>query len=413
MKYAAHLALGRVDPRRLDANWVGQKQEVDLPSLLEAALSKGRVSSTLEGLLPRHPQYGLLKGALQRYRSIAGRGGWPTTLSVKGRPRKGERGPEVALLRTRLQASADRRDTTFLARLTGLVRSPDFFDETLARDLARFKERHGLEPDELLDQRTVAALNVPVQQRVRQIELNLERWRWLPQELGRRYIMVNIPTYTLEGFENGRRTLEMRVAAGTREHPTPIFSERMTQVVFSPYWNIPPRIAREEWIPEVVRDPDYLRQNNLEILKGDRVVDPLRVNWTDKDLRLRQRPGATNVLGLVTFAFPNRFNVYIHDTPYESEFHRASRDLSHGCVRVDKPEELAQWVLSGQNEWNRKAIDAAMHSGTQQRVEIEQPIPVYLIYQTAWVREDGAVWFADDPYGHDAAQLALLDKVSR
>jgi murein L,D-transpeptidase YcbB/YkuD len=184
----------------------------------------------------------------------------------------------------------------------------------------------------------------------------------------------------------------------------------MTEVVFSPYWNIPPRIAREEWIPEVVRDPDYLRENGLEIVKGDRVLDPREVDWSDKDLRLRQRPGATNLLGLVTFRFPNRYNVYIHDTPYDSAFHRAARDLSHGCVRIEQPEDLAHWVLKGQEGWTRGRVEAAMHGGVERRVKLEHPVPVYIVYQTAWVADDGSVRFSEDLYGHDSAQLALLGR---
>jgi murein L,D-transpeptidase YcbB/YkuD len=202
----------------------------------------------------------------------------------------------------------------------------------------------------------------------------------------------------------------MRVAAGTKEDPTPIFSERMTHVVFSPYWHVPPRIAREEWIPEAVHDPDYLRRNGLEVIKEGRVVDPRKVDWNDEDLRLRQRPGAENILGLVKFVFPNRFHVYLHDTPFESDFHRAARDKSHGCVRMEEPVELARWVLRGQNQWNRKRIEEAMHAGTEEQVEIEKPVPVYLIYQTAWVAENGSVRFSDDPYDYDAAQLALLER---
>jgi murein L,D-transpeptidase YcbB/YkuD len=406
MKYARHLSAGRLSPRELDSSWVGEIKLIPLADLLDEAISHG-VGKTLDGQKPRHPQYGLLKQALQRYREIAARGGWPTDLRQDGRLRKGERSPEVPRLRARLRAS-DNGEPTLLARLARLLQPDDLYDEGLARSLTRFEARHGLEPDGELDAKTIAALNVPVAERIREIELNLERWRWLPRDLGRRYVMVNTPAFELEGFEEGHRTLQMRVAAGARDHPTPIFSDEMEEVVFSPYWNIPPRIAREEWIPEVVRDPDYLHENGLEIVKGDQLLDPRKVDWTDKDLRLRQRPGAGNLLGLVTFKFPNRFNVYIHDTPFDSAFHRAARDLSHGCVRVEKPEELAAWVLKGQDGWTRKRIEEAMHAGVEQPVKIERPIPVYLVYQTVWMAPDGSARFSDDLYGHDAAQLARL-----
>jgi murein L,D-transpeptidase YcbB/YkuD len=408
MKYARHLTVGRLTPRDLDPSWVGDIKPIDLADLLDEAMSRAGVRAALEARKPHHPQYGLLKQSLQRYRDIAARGGWPTNLREERRLRKGERSPQVPLLRTRLRASGDIVEPTLLARLKRLVQPADLYDEGLAQSVARFEERHGLDPHGELDAKTVAALNVPVAERILEIELNLERWRWLPRELGPRYVMVNTPAFQLEAFEGGRRALQMRIAAGTKDHPTPIFSDEMTEVVFSPYWNIPPRIAREEWIPEVVRDPDYLRENGLEIVKGDRVLDPREVNWKDEDLRLRQRPGAGNLLGLVTFKFPNRFNVYIHDTPFDSAFHRAARDLSHGCVRIEKPEELAEWVLKGQDAWTRRRIEEAMHAGVEQTVKIERPIPVYLVYQTVWVAPDGSALFSDDLYGHDATQLARL-----
>jgi murein L,D-transpeptidase YcbB/YkuD len=333
MKYATHLLVGRVDPHELDPKWVGWTRRIDLPDLLEEALGRAGVAATLERLIPRHPQYTLLKKALERYR-----GARPANL------------PPLAL-----QASA--------------------------RD------------------------------RIRTIELNLERWRWLPEELGKRHILVNIPSFQLQAFEDGRIALEMRVAVGRKDHATPIFSDEMTYVVFSPYWNIPPRIAREEWIPEVLRDPAYLRDNGLEIIKDDRVVAPQDVDWSADlgELRLRQRPGGRNSLGLVKFAFPNRFNIYLHDTPFDSDFHKGSRDFSHGCVRVEKPVELVQWALAGQKEWTRKRIEAAMHAGRERRVTLARPVPVYLVYQTAWATQAGEVSFSEDLYGHDAAQIELLE----
>jgi murein L,D-transpeptidase YcbB/YkuD len=327
--------------------------------------------------------------------------------------RKGDRSPSVPILRARLQASGDLSQALALANAAGFARDPQRFDAVVSAALERFERRHGQEPDGVLDPAAVAALNVPAEQRVRQIELNLERWRWLPENLGPRHIVVNIPGFRLQAFEGGRPRLEMRVATGTREHPTPIFSDQMTYLVFSPYWHIPPSIAREEWIPEVMKDPEYLKYNDLEIIKGDRVVPIDEVDWSDEDLQLRQRPGAANTLGLVKFAFPNKFDVYLHDTPEESPFHRAARDLTHGCIRVEKPLELAEWVLRGQREWTRGRIETAMHGGVERQVTVEPPIPVHLIYQTAWADEDGTVSFSDDLYGYDSAQIGLLDRPDR
>jgi L,D-transpeptidase YcbB len=346
LRYARHLVAGSVDPRTLDKNWVGETRSAELPDVLEQALQGGNLGATLQGLRPRHPQYALLQQALASYRTRSS-GGATTSLPGGGQLKNAAAGPAV-----------DTGD---------------------------------------------------VQQRIRTLELNLERWRWLPEELGKRFVMVNIPAFRLQALEDGKPALEMRVITGTTEDPTPILADQMTHVIFSPYWNIPPTIAREEWMPKLAQNPYYLAQNGVEVVKGSRVVDPMHIDWNDPDLRLRQRPGAKNALGFVKFAFPNRYNVYLHDTPNDSAFHRAARDLSHGCVRVEKPLELAEWVLKGQSEWPREKIDAAMHAGTEKHVKLEQPIPVYLIYQTAWVDEGGRLQFLDDLYGHDAAQLRLLN----
>jgi murein L,D-transpeptidase YcbB/YkuD len=221
---------------------------------------------------------------------------------------------------------------------------------------------------------------------------------------------VNVPTFTLTAVDGGQPALMMRVVAGEKENPTPIFSDQMTTVVFSPYWNIPETIARKETIPAVLRDSDYLRQNDLELVRGSQVVHPGSVDWTDDDpdFRIRQRPGAKNSLGQVKFMFPNQFDVYLHDTPADSLFNEAQRGFSHGCVRVERPRALAQWVLAGQEEWTAERIDAAMRSGEERHVALERKVPVYIVYQTAWVDGDGAVHFAADLYGHDARQLGLI-----
>jgi murein L,D-transpeptidase YcbB/YkuD len=264
---------------------------------------------------------------------------------------------------------------------------------------------------ELVRYRDIAARDASAADRVAQIELNLERWRWLPEELGDRYILVNVPTFQLQAIEQGKVTLAMRVVAGKAdETPTPIFSDEMTEVVFSPYWYVPTSILRKETIPAILRDPGYLDRDELEVVQGGQVVPASSVDWTDPDLRVqvRQRPGAKNSLGLVKFVFPNKFDVYLHDTPAPSLFSKEERDFSHGCVRVEKPVELAQWVLRDQPEWMRQKIDAAMHAGREQHVALKHRIPVYIVYATAWVDEAGRLIFADDIYGHDTRQRALL-----
>jgi murein L,D-transpeptidase YcbB/YkuD len=266
---------------------------------------------------------------------------------------------------------------------------------------------------ELARSRETAERDASAADRVAQIELNLERWRWLPEELGERYAIVNIPTFQLQAVEQGKVTLAMKVVVGKADQtPTPIFSDEMTEVVFSPYWNVPTSILRKEIVPKVQSDPDYLTRNDLEVVKDGQVVPPSSVDWSEPDLRLqvRQRPGAKNSLGFVKFVFPNKFDVYLHDTPADGLFEQAERDFSHGCVRVEKPVELAQWVLRDQPEWTRPRIEAAMHAGREQHVALKRRIPVYIVYATAWVDEAGGgrLIFADDRYGHDRKHLALL-----
>jgi murein L,D-transpeptidase YcbB/YkuD len=227
---------------------------------------------------------------------------------------------------------------------------------------------------------------------MQQIAMNMERWRWLPDDLGPRYVLVNIPAFRLDVIENGRSVLDMKVVTGKKASPTPVLADRMTTVVFSPYWNIPPDIVQKEILPKLEKNPDYLAKNDIE--------------QDGESGRYRQRPGAGNSLGGVKFVFPNHFNVYLHDTPSQALFDRVERDFSHGCVRVDQPDTLAQYVLRDQPEWTPEKITVAMHSGTEHAVKLKQPLPIYLVYFTAW-EENGELKTVPDVYGldrrHDAA----------
>ena len=225
-----------------------------------------------------------------------------------------------------------------------------------------------------------------------QIAMNMERWRWLPDDLGSRYLIVNIPAYRLDAIENGASVLEMKVVTGKKDSPTPVLADRMTTVVFSPYWNIPTDIVEKEITPKLEKDPDYLEKQHMEV---------------DDRGRYRQLPGPGNSLGRVKFLFPNHYNVYLHDTPAQALFNRVERDFSHGCVRVDDPDALARYVLRDQPEWDAEKIAAAMQSGTEQAVKLKSPLPIYLVYFTAW-EEGGALKTVPDVYGldrrHDAAK---------
>ena len=250
---------------------------------------------------------------------------------------------------------------------------------------------------------------------VDRIRTNLERWRWAPRDLGARHILINVPGYQMQVIEDEKPVLAMRVIVGAPETPTPLFSDQMTYVVFSPYWNIPESILREETLPRLAEDPDYLLRNNIEVVgTSGEVVDASGVDWSDAEatgrLRFRQAPGPENALGLVKFIFPNHFNVYLHDTPTDALFNKERRTFSHGCIRIEKPVTLAEYVLRDKTQWTPERIKAAMAGEQEQAVTLTEPIPVHIGYWTAWVEGDGSVTFIDDPYGLDRRQAALAER---
>lgn len=397
LKYAADLS-GRFDPKAAGPFWLTRPPPRDLVPWLEQSLQSGRIVAAFAALSPAHAAYGDLKAALARYREIARRGGWaalPPRLAL----RRGSRGLQVAALRTRLAMEGDLPAPTASG-------PADTYGSALAEGVKRFEQRHGLVADGVLDAVTVAALNVPVEERIRQIELNLERWRWLPADLGRRYVMVNVPSFQLAAHEDGRPAVAMKVVTGKPDSPTPVFGDEMTTVVFSPYWNVPPTIAEDEIFPAVLRDSSYLLRNDLELVRGTQVVGPAALRRGG--VQIRQRPGTRNSLGLVKLVFPNPFGVYLHGTPASALFARPSRAFSHGCVRVEKPFELARWVLGGMPQWTPSAIQAAMRSGRERQLALPEPIPVYITYLTVQASHDGTVFFWPDVYGHDAAQMPLM-----
>jgi murein L,D-transpeptidase YcbB/YkuD len=418
LKFAAHLERGRVRPGQVDEHWFGSLRDEDLVQALGVSLESGKIGESLDRLRSQHPQYAALKKVLARYREVAASGGWstlPAGLTLK----PGRSHPQVAVLRARLVATGDLPAAPVTAAApargapaaTASPASPaaPIFDAATQDALKRFERRHGMVADGRLDPEVLAALNVPVEDRIRQIELNLERWRWLPDALGDRYVLVNIPTFHLTAVDHGQVGLQMRVVAGKPDSPTPIFSDEMTTVVFSPYWNVPPDIARNETMPAAMRDPGYLGRNNLEVVRAGRVLDPGGVDWSRPgNVQFRQRPGAHNALGGVKFMFPNQFDVYLHDTPADALFARVERDYSHGCVRLEKPFEMAQWVLRDRPEWSPEKIQAAMSSGREQHIALKHHIPVYIVYATVWVDDDGTAEFRDDIYGHDARQERVL-----
>lgn len=406
--YASHLLAGCVNPETIDAEWHANRRESDFSVVLEGALASGRIRETLEGLLPHHVGYGRLRQALAEYRKLAARGGWQ---GVSGGPKmeRGDRGDRIRLLHSRMRVADDPLRTA--------PGEDDLFDDALEEAVRAFQKRHGLDVDGVVGQATLAALNTPVEARIDQIAVNLERWRWLPEDLGRRYVIVNIAGFELDVVEEGRTLLSMRAIVGRAYRRTPVFSDRMTYLVLNPCWHVPANLATQDILPQIRRDPGYLAAHGMRVFGGwgsqEREIDPRSIDWSrvsaaDFPYRLRQDPGTGNALGRVKFMFPNKFNVYLHDTPAQDLFAKSERTFSSGCIRIQKPIDLAEYVLRGDSQWTREKILGAINSGIERTVRLPAPIPVHLLYWTAWADEDGSIQFRTDVYERDGLLLAAL-----
>jgi murein L,D-transpeptidase YcbB/YkuD len=409
MKYASDLADGLSDLARADPTWKIKPEKFDPLIELERALSENHVAESLGDLTPKDPQYQALRKVLSEYRELHKKGGWPSVPSqMKVKP--GQANAAVTAVARRLSTSGD-----YKGRVPPDGEKTAYSNE-LREAVKRFQRRHGLQDDGVLSAAVAAEMNVPLERRIRQLELNLERWRWLPRELGKRHILVNIPEYRLEVWEGDRVPLSMRVVVGKEDTQTPIFNDEMTHIVFSPYWNVPPSIAEGETLPSVMKDPGFLARTNMEVVDANgTVIDPASIDLDNPtSYRFRQRPGNANSLGLVKFMFPNQYNVYLHDTPADSLFARASRSFSHGCVRIEQPQALAEYLLRDQSEWTSARIQEAMHAQEERHVKLHEPVPVYLGYFTARVSADGVMQFWKDVYEIDGRLTArLADRLQR
>lgn len=401
LAYASDLISGRY--RSVEGYRAGPvDSEIGDPVLvLQDALDTETLHEVLAGLGPPQKGYLRMKEELARYRDLAERGGWPS-LSEGPPLKKGQEGERIAILRRRLLSTGE------LSRFD--QGSFALFDERLEKAVRRFQERHGLEADGIVGPKTQAALNVPAGERVRQIELNMERWRWLPDDLGPRHIVINIADFHLDLIEGAHRVLSMRVVAGTKYRQTPGFTAVMTHLVFNPYWHVPARLALEDIIPLIQKDSAYLNRQKIKVFQGPngsgREVDPEEIDWSKVSksrfiYRFRQEPGPENPLGRVKFIFPNRFDIYLHDTPARRLFDRPVRDFSSGCIRIEKPIELAEYLLRDDPEWTPEKILDAVEQPKEKIVRLRGQIPVHLVYWTAWVEEDGSVQFRPDLYGRD------------
>jgi murein L,D-transpeptidase YcbB/YkuD len=404
---ATHLSAGRLQPEKLRVDWYTKPRNVDLDARLEQALAQeGNVTKTLRDLTPPHEDYARLRQALGKYHEIAKNGGWPA-VPAGVELKKGATGEPVRALRLRLAATGDLPAESPKGQSAQPAPSP-VYDDAAAAAVSRFQQRHGLEVTGTVDKETLAELNVPVEDRIRQMQVNMERWRWMPATLGDRYIYVNVPEFQFRLIEGGKTAMEMRVVVGKDQSRTPAFSDKMTYMEINPTWNLPGTIVNNEILPKVASNPGYLASHDMEVVKGwgesEEVVDSSLAAEAGKPgspYRIRQRAGQANPLGKVKFMFPNEFDIYLHDTPADHLFSRTERDFSHGCIRLEKPMELAQYLLKDDPKWTPQAIQAAFASDEHASIPLPKPLPVHILYWTAWVDKDGTVEFRKDVYGHD------------
>jgi murein L,D-transpeptidase YcbB/YkuD len=408
LRFFRHVHRGRVDPRTIGFQLNVPADDHDFVAMVRDALAGGRIAEAATDLAPPLVQYRTLRSMLGRYRALASDASLQAVPPEGPTVRPADRYAGLGLLHRRLVALGDVPPDL-------LPPAEDAsYGEPLVAGVKRFQIRHGLEADGILGKATQAALRVPLAWRVRQIELALERLRWLPDLGHHRFVALNIPMFHLWAWSSvpptGSPAVGMRAVVGRAlSTETPVFVGEMRYIVFRPYWNVPRSIVRNEMLPVLERDPDYLRREHLEIVRGSGddapPVEPTAENIAllrKGALRVRQRPGPTNALGLIKFVFPNDASVYLHGTPAQQLFERTRRDFSHGCVRVEDPAALAEWALEEQPEWTRDRILAAMSGGDSVRVDLKRPIQVILFYVTAVVMpEDGTVRFAEDIYGHD------------
>jgi murein L,D-transpeptidase YcbB/YkuD len=408
------VTIGRIDPKTIDWGYDVAPRELDRPAVLrEARVGKG-IPATLDSLEPAFPHYHRNVAALARYRALAAEGEPPPIPDLaKGRKKvdPGQPWEGVPALVERLRRVGDLPADAPAPR-TSEDGTP-LYEGALVDAVRRFQGRHVLDPDGVIGKGTLAALRVPFAHRVRQLELALERGRWLPDIRNRPTVFVNVPLFRLWASDpaTGQEPLRMRVVVGKAlGHHTPLFVGQMAYLVFRPYWNPPHGIAVKELVPRARRDPSYMQSQNLEIVASgadDAVALPPTPENLDAvvagRLRIRQKPGPRNALGLVKFIFPNAASVYMHGTPAQSLFSRTRRDFSHGCIRLEHPAALADWVLRDNPDWTPERIEAAMQGERPTRVNLKELLTVVLYYDTVHVNSENVVHFADDIYGDDAA----------
>jgi len=408
--YASALSTGLIDPAKLDVIWTIHPEGPDLANHLEQAAARGAIAESLEQLKPEHKQYELLTQAYHELMEADANGGWPLPGSQEANP---DNDSEAFVLRLKkyLYATGDLSNGD-----SSYMQSPAF-DSELTEAVKKFQLRHGLLQDGIPGKNTLEAMNVPLTDRLNQIRLNLERMRWLPDDMGSNHIIINIPNFSFELYRQGELIQEMNVVVGENENYTPVLEDTLYTIIFNPTWNIPNSIATEEIFPKMLKDSAFMEKNRYSVLRDSYVsedtIDIHSFDWSEVSRDsfpyfIVQHPGELNSLGRIQFMLQNQYSIYLHDTPANHLFDREQRDFSHGCVRLEKPGELAMILL--QDQLPNDSIMKYMSVDEKKVIRLEEKIPVHFIYQTAWANEDNMLHFREDIYGFDSVTLEHLQK---
>ena len=378
LRYARRAYQGNIALQEKDLNWFIPRKRLNVVALLDS-FTKAPNGLATE---PVNQQYKRLRSFLLRYHELEKKGGFPIIPIEKKGYTLGDSSANISAIKIRLSSTGDyvQHDTSAI------------FTDELKIAVMRFQQRYGLKEDGVAGGQTLRLMNEPVARRIEQILVNMERMRWVPAQPTGDFILVNIPQYRLTVYEDGEPSFGMNIVAGTTQNKTVIFTGNLKHVVFSPYWNVPPGILKNEVMPAIKRNPSYLSRHHMEKHNGG----------------VRQKPGPWNSLGKVKFLFPNQYNIYLHDTPSKSLFDEQKRSFSHGCIRVADPPKLAAWVLRNDKSWTQERIQKAMNAGKEQYVSVKDTLPVYIAYFTAWVDDAGLLNFREDVYGHDKKMAARL-----